>query len=62
MGLLLGPMMEENFRRAMFLSRGKVSIFVDRPISAGLLILAVLILIVVIMPRFRATREEAFQE
>ncbi|MBN9081465.1 MAG: hypothetical protein BGP04_24580 [Rhizobiales bacterium 62-17] len=62
MGLLLGPMMEENFRRAMFLSRGKVSIFVDRPISAGLLIVAVLVLILVIMPRFRATREEAFQE
>ncbi|MDH7797096.1 MULTISPECIES: tripartite tricarboxylate transporter permease [unclassified Beijerinckia] len=62
MGLLLGPMMEENFRRAMFLSRGKASIFIDRPISAGLLIVAVLVLAVIIMPRFRATREEAFQE
>ncbi|CAN7684784.1 tripartite tricarboxylate transporter permease [Neorhizobium sp. LjRoot104] len=62
MGLILGPMMEENFRRAMFLARGNPSIFVDRPISAGLLVLAVLAIAMVALPKIKAVREEAFQE
>ncbi|MCQ1800254.1 tripartite tricarboxylate transporter permease, partial [Neorhizobium galegae] len=62
MGLILGPMMEENFRRAMFLARGNPSVFVDRPISAGLLVLAVLAIAVVALPKIKAVREEAFQE
>ena len=35
LGFVLGPMVEENFRRALLLSRGDMAIFVDRPISAG---------------------------
>jgi TctA family transporter len=35
LGFVLGPMVEENFRRALLLSRGDLSIFVTRPISAG---------------------------
>ncbi|SAI69470.1 membrane protein [Bordetella ansorpii] len=35
LGFVLGPMVEENFRRALLLSRGDLGIFVDRPISAG---------------------------
>ncbi|MCJ9668489.1 MULTISPECIES: tripartite tricarboxylate transporter permease [unclassified Neorhizobium] len=62
MGLILGPMMEENFRRAMFLARGNHGIFVDRPISAGLLVLAVLAILAVALPKIKAVREEAFQE
>ncbi|MCQ1776329.1 tripartite tricarboxylate transporter permease [Neorhizobium galegae] len=62
MGLILGPMMEENFRRAMFLARGNPGVFVDRPISAGLLVLAVLAIAVVALPKIKAVREEAFQE
>ncbi|WP_105435005.1 tripartite tricarboxylate transporter permease [Neorhizobium tomejilense] len=62
MGLILGPMMEENFRRALFLARGNPSVFVDRPISAGLLVLAVLAIAVVALPKIKAVREEAFQE
>ncbi len=62
MGLILGPMMEENFRRAMFLARGNPGIFVDRPISAGLLVLAVLAILAVALPKIKAVREEAFQE
>jgi TctA family transporter len=62
MGLILGPMMEENFRRAMFLARGNPGIFVDRPISAGLLVLAVLAIVAVALPKIKAVREEAFQE
>ena len=41
-GFVLGPMLEENLVRSMLLSRGEWSIFVDRPISAGILVLAVL--------------------
>jgi TctA family transporter len=35
LGFVLGPMLEENFRRAMLLSRGDLAVFVQRPISAG---------------------------
>nr|WP_299507766.1 tripartite tricarboxylate transporter permease [uncultured Rhizobium sp.] len=62
MGLILGPMMEENFRRAMFLARGNPTIFVDRPISAVLLALAVIAVILVALPNIKNVREEAFQE
>ena len=44
LGFILGPMLEENFRRAMLISRGKFDVFVNRPISATLLgIIAVFI-------------------
>jgi putative tricarboxylic transport membrane protein len=46
LGLVLGPMMEENFRRALLLSRGEFSTFITRPLSATLLALAVLLVIV----------------
>ena len=35
LGFVLGPMVEENFRRALLLSRGSMSVFIERPISAG---------------------------
>jgi len=62
LGLILGPMMEENLRRALLLSRGEWSVFVSRPISAGLLVAAVLLMIIVLMPSIRSKREEAFVE
>ncbi|MFN3611841.1 tripartite tricarboxylate transporter permease [Tepidimonas sp.] len=62
LGLILGPMMEENLRRALLLSRGDWSVFVTRPLSAGLLIAAVLLLIVVALPSIKKRREEAFAE
>jgi TctA family transporter len=34
LGLILGPMLEENFRRTLLLSRGSFSVFVERPITA----------------------------
>jgi len=37
LGFILGPMLEENFRRAMLLSRGSFNVFAQRPISATLL-------------------------
>ncbi|HPW83699.1 MAG TPA: tripartite tricarboxylate transporter permease, partial [Rhodoferax sp.] len=62
LGFILGPMMEEYLRRALLLSRGDWSVFVTRPISAGLLAAAVLLLVVVLMPSVKAKREEAFVE
>ncbi|TMS56566.1 tripartite tricarboxylate transporter permease [Imbroritus primus] len=62
LGFVLGPMMEENFRRAMLLSRGDFSVFVTRPISVSLLIGAALLVAIVALPAVRQTREVAFQE
>ena len=62
LGFILGPMMEENLRRALLLSRGDWTTFATRPLSAGLLIAAVLMIVVVMLPTIRKKREEAFQE
>jgi len=62
LGFVLGPMMEENFRRALLLSRGDFSVFVTRPLSMGLLIAAAVLVLIVAMPSIKAKREEAFQE
>ncbi len=62
LGFILGPMMEENLRRAMLLSRGDWSTFVTRPLSAGLLVAAVLMLVIVLLPAIKKKREEAFTE
>ncbi len=62
LGFVLGPMMEENFRRALLLSRGDFTVFVTRPLSLGLLIAAAVLVMVVAMPSIKAKREEAFQE
>ncbi|MEK8050273.1 tripartite tricarboxylate transporter permease [Ideonella sp. DXS22W] len=62
LGFILGPMMEENLRRALLLSRGDWSTFATRPLSAGLLIAAFLMIVVVMLPSIKAKREEAFVE
>jgi TctA family transporter len=62
LGFILGPMMEENLRRALLLSRGDWSTFVSRPLSAGLLFAALLLVVVVALPSIRSKREVAFQE
>ncbi|MBU0589491.1 MAG: tripartite tricarboxylate transporter permease [Gammaproteobacteria bacterium] len=62
LGFILGPMMEENLRRAMLLSRGDWSVFVTRPLSAGLLAAAVLLILIVMLPSIKSKREEAFVE
>ena len=61
LGFILGPMLEENFRRAMQLSRGDPMIFLQRPISVAILALAGLCLLAVLAPSVRRKREEAFQ-
>ncbi|HVO90272.1 MAG TPA: tripartite tricarboxylate transporter permease [Casimicrobiaceae bacterium] len=62
LGFVLGPMMEENLRRALLLSRGDPLVFFERPISAGLLITAALLVVIITLPNIRKQREEAFQE
>lgn len=62
LGFILGPMMEENLRRALLLSRGDWSAFVTRPLSAGLLVAAALMILIVMLPSIRSKREVAFQE
>ncbi len=62
LGLVLGPQMEEYFRRAMLLSRGDASVFITRPISAGLLLVTALLLLLMVLPNFRKKRQEAFQD
>jgi putative tricarboxylic transport membrane protein len=62
LGFILGPMMEENLRRALLLSRGDWNTFVQRPLSASLLVAAALLLVVVTLPAVRSKRELAFQE
>ncbi len=62
LGLILGPMMEENLRRALLLSRGDWSVFVTRGLSASLLAVAALMVIIVLLPAVKNKREEAFVE
>jgi len=62
LGFILGPLMEENLRRAMLLSRGDPLVLVSRPISLVLLAAAAALLFVVLVPSVRSLRETAFVE
>ncbi len=62
LGFILGPMMEENLRRSLLLSRGDWSVFVTRPISGCLLAAAAVLLVIVLLPAVKSKREEAFVE
>jgi putative tricarboxylic transport membrane protein len=62
LGFVLGTMLEENFRRAMLLSGGDPMVFVQRPISATLLAVALILLAILIFPAIRRKREEVLQE
>ena len=62
LGFILGPLMEENLRRAMLLSRGDPWVFISpsKPISMGFLLAAITLLVIIALPALRAKREEAF--
>jgi TctA family transporter len=62
LGFVLGPMMEENLRRSMLLSRGDPSIFVTQPISLALLLAAAAMLALLVVPSIRSKRTEAVAE
>jgi len=62
LGLVLGPMMEEHFRRALLLSRGDYTTFVTRPLSLTLLVMAAALVVLVALPSIKKKREETFVE
>ncbi|WP_125777530.1 tripartite tricarboxylate transporter permease [Antribacter gilvus] len=62
LGFVLGPLLEDNLRRALLISHGDPSVFVTRPISAVLLALAVVALVVAVLPSIRRKREVVFAE
>ena len=62
LGFILGPMMEENLRRAMLLSRGDPTTFVTSPLSLGLLLAALALLGIATLPAIKSKRRETFQE
>jgi len=59
---VLGPLMEENLRRAMLIARGDATVFMVRPISAVLLQIAGLLLVIATLPKIRESREVVFVE
>ncbi|HKP24347.1 MAG TPA: tripartite tricarboxylate transporter permease [Dongiaceae bacterium] len=62
LGFVLGPMLEEHLRRAMIISRGDPTVFVTRPLSLALLVLAVGVLVVVLLPNVAKKRAQVFVE
>src|SRR4051812_47950041 len=62
LAFVLGPLMEENLRRAMLIARGDVTVFFTRPISSVLLIISILLLVLAALPMIRAKREVVFVE
>ena len=62
LGFVLGPLMEENLRRAMLISRGDATVFFTRPISCGMLVVAILLLLIIVLPVIRKKRAEVVYE
>jgi putative tricarboxylic transport membrane protein len=62
LGFVLGPLMEENLRRSLLLSRGSMSIFLTRPLSLGLLIVSAVLVVLLVVPAIARTREQVLKE
>ncbi|WP_457090676.1 tripartite tricarboxylate transporter permease [Microvirga sp. P5_D2] len=62
LGFVLGPLLETNLRRAMLISQGSPSVFIERPISLALLIASAALFVLLLVPAIRKSREEAFVE
>jgi TctA family transporter len=62
LGFILGPLIEENMRRALVISHGSTTVFVERPISATFLVLTAVLVLVLAAPIIRAGRERVFRE
>jgi TctA family transporter len=62
LGFVLGPLMEENFRRSMVLSFGDLTIFLRRPISLCILLASLALVALIIVPQSRKGREEVFKD
>ena len=62
LGFVLGRLLEEKLRQALVISRGSFWTFVERPVSGGLLLVALIVMVIAVLPAMRKRREEAFQE
>src|ERR1700726_1963518 len=62
LGMVLGPLMEENLRRALLISRGDWTVFLTRPLSAVLMAIAAFLLVLAVLPSLRKKRDEVFVE
>jgi putative tricarboxylic transport membrane protein len=62
LGFILGPLIEENMRRALLISHGNAGVFFERPISATFLMLTFVLILVLAAPAIRTVRERAFEE
>ncbi|MFC0216935.1 tripartite tricarboxylate transporter permease [Pseudochelatococcus lubricantis] len=62
LGFVLGPMLEENFNRALVLSDGDLLTFVDSPLPLAMLGLAVFLVVLMVMPKLRAKRAVMFAD
>jgi putative tricarboxylic transport membrane protein len=62
LGLVLGPLIDQHFRRALLVSNGDPSIFLTRPISAILMAIAVVLLVITIVPALRQRRDKIVEE
>jgi putative tricarboxylic transport membrane protein len=62
LGFILGPMLEENFRRTMLMNQGSYWVFVERPISLVLLVATVVLFLLLALPGFQRTRSVVLQE
>jgi putative tricarboxylic transport membrane protein len=62
LGFILGPMMEENLRRTLLLSLGDPTIFLTRPLSAVLLVMAAALVVIMALPAISKKREKVFVE
>ena len=62
LGFILGPLIEENLRRALVISHGSPTVFIERPISATFLVLTAVLIVVLAAPMIRSSRERVFKE
>ena len=62
LGFVLGPLLEDHVRRSLIISRGDPTIFIERPVSAALLAIAVAALVLAVLPAIRQRREVVFTE
>jgi TctA family transporter len=62
LGFVLGPMVEEHFRRAMLISEGDALVFLQRPISATLMILAIVLAATMFMPSLLNIRKDVLRD
>ena len=62
LGFVLGKLMEEKLRQSLIISRGSFMTFVERPLSAALLAVAIIMLVLALLPSVRKSREEVFTE